>query len=384
MSRWTGGITYYDNLLTAIHLADDPPKNTLVGLIPNRDQSLNNLLHHFGETSYLPSSSLTEKFLNRASIWMNNHQNLAGFAPESDISRASRRIKAEVVFLKQDPCANFCVPSVCWFPDFQYLHMPEMFDPIEAENYDRTARRIGRYATHVMLSSQAAQKDFGHLVPEYKDKVRVIPFAAWIHDDIYSENVHQIQDEYHLPEKFFYLPNQFWKHKNHQVVLDALEICLRSEPTLTVAAGGSLSDFRNPNYPSEFVAEIARRGLRGNFILLGLIPRKDVYGLMRQSLAILQPSLFEGWSTSVEEAKSLGKQLIVSDLDVHREQSAPNALYFNPQDPQELAKILLEVHRNSKPGVDLRAEGRARESMRARVKAFGTSFLDLMMQAARR
>ncbi len=206
--------------------------------------------------------------------------------------------------------------------------MPEMFDPVEAENYDRGVRHIALYATRVLLSSHATQKDFDRLLPEYKDKVQVIPFAAWINDDVYAEDSRQILDEYHLTEKFFYLPNQFWKHKNHRIVLDTLEICLRSNPNITVAASGSMSDFRNPSYPSEFVAEIARRGLRENFVLLGFIPRKHVYALMRQSLAILQPSLFEGWSTSVEEAKSLGKQIIVSDLDVHREQNAPGAIYL--------------------------------------------------------
>jgi glycosyltransferase involved in cell wall biosynthesis len=273
---------------------------------------------------------------------------------------------------------------VCWFPDFQYLHMPDMFDRGEEESYNRAARNMARYATRVLLSSHATQKDFENILPEYKDKVQVIPFAAWINDEIQSQDAHQIQDEYHLTEKFFYLPNQFWKHKNHQIVLDALEITKRTTPNITVVASGGLSDFRNPAYPSEFAAEIARRGLRENFILLGLIPRKDVYALMRQSLAILQPSLFEGWSTSVEEAKSLGKRIIVSDLDVHREQNAPGALYFNPHNPQELADLLINAHRDLKPGMDPSTERQARESMYIRVREFGASFLALMSQVAGR
>jgi glycosyltransferase involved in cell wall biosynthesis len=380
--EWMGGMSYYDNLLTAIHLANSSQKHTLLGIFPHGDKRLKGLLHHFDEISYLPVSSLTEKVMNRAATWLNNRPNLAEFAPGSAISRACVRVKAEAVFLKQDPYANFRIPSVCWFPDFQYLHMPEMFDPVEAENYDRGVRHIALYATRVLLSSHATQKDFDRLLPEYKDKVQVIPFAAWINNDVYAEDSRQIVDEYHLAEKFFYLPNQFWKHKNHRIVLDALEICLRSNPNIMVAASGSMSDFRNPSYPSEFLAEIARRGLRENFVLLGLIPRKHVYALMRQSLAILQPSLFEGWSTSVEEAKSLGKQIIVSDLDVHREQNAAGAIYFNPHDAQGLAENLLNVQQNSKPGIDPLKEKQAYESMCTRTRDFGTSFLELMQQVA--
>jgi len=383
-NAWMGGISYYDNLLSSIHLANGSKEHTLLALIPEGELRFNDLLHHFNEVSYLPTKSLPMKISNRWGAWLTGHPNLARFAPEPGLSLFSRQVKAEVVFLKQDPYANFHVPSVCWFPDFQYMHMPEMFDPVEANNYNQTVLHMARYATRVLLSSNAAQKDFEQLLPEYKDKVQVIPFAAWINEDIYKEDGCQIRDEYHLPEKFFYLPNQFWKHKNHQIVLEALELCIKTDPNITVAASGNLIDFRNPTYPSEFPAEIVRRGLRQNFVLLGLIPRRHVYGLMRQSLAILQPSLFEGWSTSVEEAKSLGKQIIVSDIDVHREQNAPGAFYFDPHNPQELAEILIHVQRNSKPGVNSLLEREAQEAMQTRARDFGKTFLALMQKTAER
>jgi glycosyltransferase involved in cell wall biosynthesis len=379
-----GGVSYYDNLLTCIRQVDIPKKHTLVGLIPDGDQEPDHLLNHFDEICHLPANTTIKKIINRAGAWTSNHQNFASLVPESSLSQACRRAKAEVVFLVQDPFTNFRVPNVCWFPDFQYLHMPDMFNPQETGTYAQIARNMARYASRVMLSSHATQEDFDHNFPEYKDKVQVIPFAVRIDDDIYREDPRKIADIYHLPDKFFYLPNQFWKHKNHRTVLEALENSVKSDPMITVAASGSLTDFRNLAYPSEFAAEISRRGLRKNFILLGLIPRAHVYGLMRQTIAVLQPSVFEGWSTSVEEAKSLGKQVVASDLGVLREQNAPGAVYFDPHDPQELAKLLIEVHRNSKPGIDPLAENQARESMLARVEAFGTSFLTLMEQAAGR
>ena len=69
-----------------------------------------------------------------------------------------------------------------------------------------------------------------------------------------------------------------------------------------------------------------------------MVPREDLYQLIRQSLAVLQPSLFEGWSTTVEEAKSIGKQIILSDLPVHREQVESGARFFDANDPNSLAE----------------------------------------------
>ena len=42
---------------------------------------------------------------------------------------------------------------------------------------------------------------------------------------------------------------------------------------------------------------------------------------MCASVALLNPSHFEGWSTTVEEARALGVPMLLSDLDVHLEQA---------------------------------------------------------------
>ena len=62
--------------------------------------------------------------------------------------------------------------------------------------------------------------------------------------------------------------------------------------------------------------------------------------LMRSASGVLNPSLFEGWSTTVEEAKLLGKRLILSDIPVHREQDPAAALYLDPRDPAAWAEAM--------------------------------------------
>ena len=63
---------------------------------------------------------------------------------------------------------------------------------------------------------------------------------------------------------------------------------------------------------------------------------------MQGSLAIVQPSLFEGWSTVVEDAKALNKLLIVSNIEVHKEQLQNSAaIFFDPDLHIDLAQILI-------------------------------------------
>jgi glycosyltransferase involved in cell wall biosynthesis len=67
-----------------------------------------------------------------------------------------------------------------------------------------------------------------------------------------------------------------------------------------------------------------------------------VFALMRVSTALINPSLSEGWSTPVEEAKSLGVPMLLSDLRVHREQAGDRAHYFDPEAAEQLASLMAQ------------------------------------------
>ena len=77
---------------------------------------------------------------------------------------------------------------------------------------------------------------------------------------------------------------------------------------------------------------------------------------MRASAVIIQPSRFEGWSTSVQDAKALGRPLICSDISVHREQAPEAKGFFSPDDSQELADLLSAFWPQALPGPDAAVE----------------------------
>jgi glycosyltransferase involved in cell wall biosynthesis len=85
--------------------------------------------------------------------------------------------------------------------------------------------------------------------------------------------------------------------------------------------------------------QVEQRGIAANFRYLGMIPIDHVYALLRSATALINPSSFEGWSTTVEEAKSFGTPMFLSDINVHHEQAA-SALFFGLRDPAALANHL--------------------------------------------
>ena len=139
------------------------------------------------------------------------------------------------------------------------------------------------------------------------------------------------------------MPNQFWKHKNHKVVIDALIELSNEGLNIKVVCTGSSYDFRHPKYFGELQKYLKNTGQQKNFHVLGVLPKSHALSLMYHSMAVINPSFFEGWSTTVEEAKVFGKTILLSDILVHKEQNPNRGIYFSPRSSIELAKVMKKV-----------------------------------------
>ncbi|MEW5817052.1 MAG: hypothetical protein AB1798_16860, partial [Spirochaetota bacterium] len=153
----------------------------------------------------------------------------------------------DVIFGLLDSGARV-TPRIHWLPDFQHLYYPEFFAPGELASRAATYPAAAEKATIVVVSSYAAKNDLAKLLPAASDKIRVLSFASQLSEGVFDGDPEQTADFYHLPARFFFLPNQFWKHKNHKVVLDALEIACKVEPALIVVCTGATFDSRDPLY----------------------------------------------------------------------------------------------------------------------------------------
>lgn len=228
---------------------------------------------------------------------------------------------------------------VAWIPDFQHRHMKHLFD--FRAYWQREIGFIFQILSgrHIMLSSNDARQDCERFYPCTIGRTHVVRFAILLASDIDKAAARAIADGYGLPECFFFLPNQFWKHKNHECVIQSLLLLKARGREFVVAVSGKQEDPRDSEHFPRLKRLIETSGLSQNFRLLGLIPHEHILALMRSCVALINPSTFEGWSTTVEEAKALGTPMILSSLMVHREQ-CKDALFFDPTSPEQLAIIM--------------------------------------------
>jgi len=190
-----------------------------------------------------------------------------------------------------------------------------------------------------------------------------------------------VAKQYELPEKFFLLANQFSHHKNHPVVFEAVRQLRDEGVPVVVACTGSTFGFRGSDYLESIVEFLQKHELGDAVRILDLIPRADQVALMRRSAAILQPSRFEGWSTVVEDAKTLGKPLLVSDLPVHREQAPHGATFLSCDDTTAWANAMRVTWTARTLGPHIAEEAQGARRLEVAMRKTGETFVGIMREA---
>ncbi len=268
-------------------------------------------------------------------------------------------------------------PAIAWIPDFQHRFLRHLFSTASFWKRELGFRAQVLAGRTIMLSSEDSRRICERLYPKTVGRTYVVSFAVPApprhRGRPCSGNRGPTRASAALPLH----AKSVLGNKNHALVLEALALLkARSRDDIVVAASGKTLDPRLPAHLPALKARVAELGLEQQFRILRLVPYDELAPLMRASDALLNPSLFEGWSTSVEEARSAGVPMLLSDLAVHREQAGDLARYFDPHSAESLAEALAATPPRS--NVDELAVARAAQE---RVQAFADAFVAVVQSA---
>ena len=163
----------------------------------------------------------------------------------------------------------------------------------------------------------------------------------------------EVGKKYSLNADYFFYPAQFWAHKNHVRILQAL-IELRDVHAWSPTVVFSGKDNGNFAHVERFIKV---HHLESQVRLLGCAPSEDMRGLYENAMAVVMPSYFGPTNLPPLEAWSLGVPLIYS---AHlREQAGNAALLIDPDNFRDLADAMVSC-RLSEVRERLIAAGRVR------------------------
>lgn len=375
-SHWLGGRNYFRNLLTAVRCLPDSVIEPIIftGKVGG---------DAFGD--FPPLEVVQSRILDSRS--------LAWFLRKAVTAVSSRDWLLEVL-LQQHGAAVLShsghlgtgarIATVGWIPDFQFVHLPEFYSREERLKRIRISMELCERCDTIVVSSESAKNDLHSFAPKCVAKVEVLRFVASPIPDEGIPTLSELGQRYRFDQPYFLLPNQFWAHKNHRVVITALKLLKREGRRLLVLATGSTADLRNPDFFGSLMHYAAECDVLDSFRVLGIIPFSDLAGLMRHSAALINPSRFEGWSTSVEESKSAGKKVLLSDIPVHREQAPEFGVYFPPDDAEATAEVLWATWQSFDSETDLARQNQARKAFPDRQRDFAKRYQNILLAAASR
>jgi len=338
-NKWLGGFNLVINLIKSLSLLKDKKIEPILIIDKNFPRkSLKGFNIKTIKTDYFLKEKTYKRIFNKFLIFL--------FGKSYIYEKIFKDLNINILSHTLLPLGKkSSLKSFPWIPDFQYYHYPKNFS-LKNKIFKRmNIYFVRKNSNKIILSSKNARNDLKKISYKAYKKSIVNPFIFDLIDRKKILSLKNLQKKYKLRKNFFYLPNQYFVHKNHLVVLKALKEVIKNKKNkdITIVSTGLNNDHRNPTYFKQLNSFIEKNKLNNNYLYLGIIPYRDMMSLIYNSIALINPSKFEGWSSSVEQAKSMGKKIILSNIAVHKEQDPQRAEFFNKNNHQELAKIIKKI-----------------------------------------
>jgi len=249
-----------------------------------------------------------------------------------------------------------CVVTV---HDLQHRRLPDFFSRRRRMLRDWLYRRAALTADRIVCETEHVKGDIVECYGVMPDSIDVVPCPppSYVLKAATDErHVATVREKYNLPSDYLFYPAQFWRHKNHLLLVESL--------WLLKATFGMAVPLVLVGSPQEnFTATMRRvRDLRlGDQVLyLGYVPDADMPCLFKAAAALVVPSLFESLSIPVWEAFHLGVPVVCANASAFPEQVGAAALLFDPHSPSDCAQKLYECLSNGAMAQTLVANGRER------------------------
>jgi glycosyltransferase involved in cell wall biosynthesis len=370
---WLGGVNYYRNLLNAIYSL---PDRRIEPVLLVGERAGPEIL-----AGYPPVEVIRSGWFDRLSPrWIGRKAWQLAFAGDPILEPMLRSHQIAVLSHSGVLGRRSSLPTISWIVDLQHQQLPQFFSVRERWYRDRNFRLQCDHATRIIVSSHDAERALATFRPSCIGKVRVLQFVAQPSVGGEPNKIAALEKRYGFAGSYFLLPNQFWAHKNHGLVLDALAtMSTTGKPPLVISTGAT-EDYRKAQYFEGLMDKARSLGVLDSFRVLGIVPYRDLVDLMVNAVALINPSRSEGWSTTVEEAKSLGKRMILSNLAVHREQAPPDAIYVDPDDPIGLAGAMRQILTSYDTAAEQSRSERARMALPGRIQAFAETYQNIVLE----
>ena len=240
---------------------------------------------------------------------------------------------------------NFPFPWIGYIPDLQHISLPHFFSFKEKESRDRRYFALLKNAPSIIVNAKSVKEELEITYGNSENVFNLSFLPPFIPTDFSEKEL--INKKYKIENSYFIICNQFWKHKDHLIAFKAFSMLIKDPgfKEIKLVCTGRMEDERFPEYIDELQKFIITEKLQNSILLLGFIPKIDQMILMDESIALIQPTLFEGGpgGGAVYSAVSLGIRSIISDIEVNKEIKNELVSFFEASNETSLYIKMKEI-----------------------------------------
>lgn len=348
-----GGFSYVDRLITAI---DSYQFNPMVNICFIAEGSNSRNLK--SEVVIL-NNRISTPFLYRALLFLLPLLVLKSFKCRiKDRIQANMEEKRKLSYTDQLNCYEvkliyYIQQSQCVLPDFPFIStnwdvghcstyaFPELISPVYYEIRYNFYNRYLPKALFIFAESEAGKEELIRFMQIESSKIKVVPiFSGNCVKQMASENQQLLFLKKNKLEKrkYFFYPAQFWAHKNHVGLLKAFPIFLKEFPDYKLVFTGS-----DKGTLSHVLKKADQLQLRDAVVYLGFVSTEEMNTLYQNATSLVMATYNGPTNMPPLEAMELGCPVICSDLAGHHEELGDAAIYFDPENPSDIAKAMKTV-----------------------------------------
>ncbi len=275
---------------------------------------------------------------------------------QTNLMRLMRKYEIDIAWFMSSTFEDPGIPYIFTIWDLAHKYFP-FLPEITKEGWEFKEREAFysnavAKAALIITGTSLGRNDIVNFFNVPHERIHIIPFPTPKYTlDFQNKN---IEDSFFNNSRdFIFYPAQFWPHKNHIIILKTLKF-LKQKFGKIIDAVFTGSDKGNLEFIKHQTAQLE---IEDQVHFLGFVTREQLVDLYKHAEMLVFPTYFGPDNLPPLEAFSLGCPVIASDISGAREQLGDNALFFNPNDEEELANCILSILDNSKLKNDLIEKG---------------------------
>lgn len=233
------------------------------------------------------------------------------------------------------------IKSLVTIHDLIFKVFPQTYGFIDRHTYDIKFKKSCQNADKIIAISESTKQDIIKFYNIAPSKIEVIYQSCnpLFYKLLPPKESKQIIKENKLPQEYLLFVGSIEKRKNLKLLIEAYQYLPNKLKIPVVVVGkGSKS------HKKELLQLIEEKEMTKKVIwIYSLKSNHHLQAIYQQAMALVYPSVYEGFGLPVVEALLSKTPVITSNTSSLPEAGGPSSLYVNPNDAQELATAIQKV-----------------------------------------